>query len=112
MIANKAKTGIEPIDYNRVCEQVASDLVSKFPDKVKSVAKPKHKVNHAVLTITAKIKRLGPKNQYLDAGTINTMVDYITANLKANQLIPNNFKSTFSVVQHQFTSIITINLKA
>lgn len=112
MIANKAKTGIEPIDYNRVCEQVASDLVSKFPDKVKSVGKPKHKVNHAVLTLTVKIKRLGTKNQLLDAGTINTMVDYITANLKANQLIPNNFHSTHSVVQHQFTSIITINLKA
>ena len=51
MISNKAKTGIAPIDFNKVCNIVASDLKEKFSDIVLSVGKVKHKVNHSVLTL-------------------------------------------------------------
>lgn len=113
MITNKAKTGIEPIDFNKVCKLVTNDLLEKFNENVLFVRSVKHKVNHAILTLTINFKRKGPKNQTIDTDTLNAMVEYLVANLKCSKLIPKGFHATvFKTEQHQFTTILTINLKA
>lgn len=111
MITNKARTGLEPIDFNKVCNQVASDLLTKFPDTVMS-AEVKHKVNHSILTLVANIKKKGPKTKQIDNSILETMVDYIAANLKCNKLIPPSFKPTiYKIERRKFTTILSINLK-
>ena len=52
MISTKATTGIEHIDFNKVCNLVKNDLMTKFADTVRSVGKVKHKVNPAIPTIS------------------------------------------------------------
>lgn len=112
MISNKAKTGIAPIDFNKVCNIVATDLKEKFSDFVLSVGKVKHKVNHSVLTLIINFKRKGPKNQTIDADTIGNIVEYLVADLKCNMAIPHDFAAhSAESIQKQFTTIITINLK-
>lgn len=113
MITNKAKTGIEPIDFNKVCNLVSNDLLEKFSENVLFVRSVKHKVNHAILTLTINFKRKGPKNQTIDDETIGSMVEYLVADLKCSKLIPKGFHATvFKTEQHQFTTILTINIKA
>jgi len=113
MISNKAKTGIEPIDYNKVCNQVKSYLIENYSENVVFVRSVKHKVNHSILTLTINFKRKGPKNQSIDNDTLNNMVDYLVANLKRLHLIPKGFHATvFKTEQHQFTTTLTINLKS
>ena len=56
MISTKATTGIEHIDFNKVCNLVKNDLMTKFADTVRSVGKVKHKVNPAIPTISIKFK--------------------------------------------------------
>jgi hypothetical protein len=112
MITNKAKTGIEPIDFDQVCFLVRNDLQTKFADHIYSVGKVKHKVNHAILTLGITFKRKGKKNQPLETDLISNMVEYIVADLKCNRLIPASFHSTiFRVNNTQFTTYLNINLK-
>lgn len=112
MISNKATTGIEPIDFNKVCNLVKTDLISKFGDTVLSVGKVKHKVNHSILTLIINFKRKAPKNQTVDTDTINNMVEFLTADLKCANLIPSTFHTTiFKLEQKQFTTNLTISLK-
>lgn len=112
MISTKATTGIEPIDFNKVCNLVKTDLISKFGDTVLSVGKVKHKVNHSILTLIINFKRKAPKNQTVDTTTINNMVEFLTADLKCANLIPSTFHTTiFKLEQKQFTTNLTINLK-
>ena len=111
MITNKAKTGIEPIDFNKVCNQVASDLLTKFSETVLS-ADVKHKVNHSILTLIVNFKKKGPKTKPVDNNILETMVEYIAANLKCNKLIPPGFKPTiYKIERRKFTTILSINLK-
>ena len=110
MISTKATTGIEHIDFNKVCNLVKNDLMTKFADTVRSVGKVKHKVNHATLTINFKTK--SPKNTPVDTNTINNMVEFLTADLKCANLIPSTFHTTIlKLEQKQFTTILIINLK-
>lgn len=112
MITNKAKIGIEPIDFNKVCNLVKTDLLEKFKDNVLSVRSVKHKVNHAILTLTITFKRKGPKNQAIDTDTIDSMVDYLVVDLKCSKLIPKGFHAAFFKTENtQFTTILTISLK-
>lgn len=112
MISTKATTGIEKIDFNKVCNLVKNDLISKFGDTVLAVGKVKHKVNHAILTIIINFKRKAPKNQTVDTATINNMVEFLTADLKCTKLIPSTFHTTiFKLEQKQFTTNLSINLK-
>lgn len=111
MISTKATTWIEPINFNKVCNQVASDLLTKFPDTVMS-AKVKHKVNHSILTLVVNIKKKGHKTKQIDNSILETMVEYIAANLKCNKLIPPSFKPTIDKIdRRKFTTILSINLK-
>ena len=112
MISTKATTGIEPIDFNKVCNLVKNDLMTKFGDTVRSVGKVKHKVNHSILTLIINFKRKAPKNQPVDTNTINNMVEFLTADLKCANLIPSTFHTTiFKLEQKQFTTNLSINLK-
>lgn len=111
MISTKATTGIEQIDFNKVCNLVKTDLLSKFSDTVLSIGKVKHKVNHAILTIIVNFKRKEPKKQPIDKTTINNIVEFLTADLKCANLIPSSFKPTiFKIEQKHFTTIFTFNL--
>lgn len=113
MISTKATTGIEPIDFNKVCNLVRNDLMTKFGDTVLSVGKVKHKVNNAILTLIINFKRKAPKNKTVDTATINNMVEFLTADLKCANLIPSTFHTTiFKLEQKQFTTNLSINLKA
>lgn len=110
MISTKATTGIEHIDFNKVCNLVKNDLMTKFADTVRSVGKVKHKVNHAILTIN--FKKKAPKNTPVDTNTINNMVEFLTADLKCANLIPSTFHTTIlKLEQKPFTTILSINLK-
>lgn len=112
MISTKATHGIQPIDFNKVCNLVKTDLITKFPETVLCVGKVKHKVNHAILTIIITFKRNGPKNNHVDDATINNMVEFITADLKCANLIPSTFHPTIlKLEQKQFTTTLCINLK-
>ncbi len=112
MISTKATTGIEKINFNKVCNLVKTDLISKFGETVRSVGKVKHKVNHSIITISINFKRNAPKNQSVDTATINNMVEFLTADLKCAKLIPSTFHTTiFKLEQKQFTTILSINLK-
>ena len=110
MISTKDTTGIEHIDFNKVCNLVKNDLMTKFADTVRSVGKVKHKVNRAILT--NKKKRKAPKNTPVDTNTINNMVEFLTADLKCANLIPSTLHTTIlKLEQKQFTTILIINLK-
>ena len=112
MISTKATTGIEKINFNKVCNLVKTDLISKFGDTVRSVGKVKHKVNHSILPLIINFKRKAPKNQPVDTNTINNMVEFLTADLKCANLIPSTFHTTiFKLEQKQFTTNLSINLK-
>lgn len=112
MISTKATTGIEHIDFNKVCNLVKNDLMTKFADTVRSVGKVKHKVNPAIPTISINFKRKAPKNTPVDTNTINNMVEFLTADLKCANLIPSTFHTTIlKLEQKPFTTILSINLK-
>lgn len=112
MISTKATTGIEHIDFNKVCNLVKNDLMTKFADTVRSVGKVKHKVNPAIPTISINFKRKAPKNTPVDTNTINNMVEFLTADLKCANLIPSTFHTTIlTLEQKPFTTILSINLK-
>lgn len=112
MISTKATTGFEPIEFNKVCNLVKNTLITKFGDTVLSVEKVKHKVKHAILTLSINVKRNAPKNKTLDTSTINNMVDVLTADLKCAKLIPSTFHTTiFKIEQKQFTTYLSVNLK-
>lgn len=112
MISTKATTGIEKITFNKVCNLVKNDLISKFGDTVLSVGKVTHKVNHSILTLSINFKRKAPKNKTVDTETINNMVEFLTADLKCAKLIPSTFHTTiFKLEQKQFTTNLSINLK-
>lgn len=112
MISSKTTTGIQQIEFNKVCYLVKSTLMTKFADTVLSVEKVNHKVKHAILTLSINFKRNAPKNKTVDSSTINHMVDVLSADLKCAKLIPSTFHtSIFNIEQKPFTTYISVNLK-
>lgn len=112
MLSSNSTPAIKLINFNKVCNLVKYDLMTKFDDTVLSVGKVKHKVKLNIITLRINFKRNAHKNKTLDIATINNMVDTITLDLNANNLIPATFNSNiFSIEQKQFTTYININLK-
>lgn len=104
MIKEKEKS-MDGINLNMVCSVIRKDIEDNFGETIKS-PKVKHSINAGILSIKIHFKR-----KDLDAAMLRTMLDYVTADVKARKLIPYGFRTKVSHVNEtKFTSDVNIDM--
>lgn len=84
MIGNTVKA-IGNIKLDDVCRVIREDIVTRFGDHVEN-PRVRHSVRQGVLSI-----KIHYKGKDMDDFILDTMLDYVTSDVKSRKLIPFNF---------------------
>ena len=105
MIKMKEKSMGE-LNLNKVCAVISNDIEWYFGKNMLS-PRVKHCINDGILSIKIHFKR-----RELDEAMLNTMLDYVTADVKVRKLIPYGFRvKVYHVKETKFTTDIRIDMK-
>lgn len=105
MIKMKEKS-MGNINLDTVCSVMLHDIEDNFGKNILS-PRVKHCINDGILSIKIHFKR-----RDLDEAMLNTMLEYVTADVKVRKLIPYGFRvKAYHVKETKFTTDIRIDMK-